>query len=96
METPTGFIPAQDQGYLIGVIQMPPGSSLQRTDAVLREAQKIALANPASAGTVAFAGFDGATFTNAPNTAAMFVTLKPQSERVDATRSPCSSAKSSP
>ena len=42
-ETPTGFIPAQDQGYLIGVIQMPPGSSLQRTDAVLRQAQQIAL-----------------------------------------------------
>ena len=34
--TPTGFIPAQDQGYLIGVIQMPPGSTLERTDAVLQ------------------------------------------------------------
>ncbi|UAK24883.1 efflux RND transporter permease subunit [Sphingomonas nostoxanthinifaciens] len=79
--TPTGFIPAQDQGYLIGVIQMPPGASLQRTDEVLRAAQKIALANPATENTVAFAGFDGATFTNAPNTAAMFVALKPQKDR---------------
>src|SRR5689334_16050058 len=62
--TPTGFIPAQDQGYLIGVIQMPPGSSLQRTDEVLREAQKIALKHPDARATVAFAGLDGATFTN--------------------------------
>ncbi|MBC7495709.1 MAG: efflux RND transporter permease subunit, partial [Sphingomonadaceae bacterium] len=34
--TPSGFIPAQDQGYLIGVVQMPPGSTLQRTTAVLQ------------------------------------------------------------
>ena len=82
--TPTGFIPAQDQGYLIGIVQLPPGSSLQRTTEVLGEAQKIALANPAAAGTVAFAGLDGATFTNAPNAAAMFVPLKPHKERADA------------
>jgi hypothetical protein len=36
--TPTGFIPPQDQGYLIAVIQLPPGASLARTDATLREA----------------------------------------------------------
>jgi hydrophobe/amphiphile efflux-1 (HAE1) family protein len=83
-ETPTGFIPAQDQGYLIAVLQMPPGTSLERTTEALEQAQKIALANPATASTVAFAGFDGATFTNAPNTAAMFVSMKPKGERADA------------
>jgi len=30
---PTGFIPQLDQGYLITVLQLPPGSSLARTDA---------------------------------------------------------------
>jgi hydrophobe/amphiphile efflux-1 (HAE1) family protein len=84
--TPVGFIPAQDQGYLIGVIQMPPGASLQRTDEVLRQAQKIALKNPGVLGTVAFAGFDGATFTNAPNAAAMFVPLKEQGDRESAAK----------
>jgi hydrophobe/amphiphile efflux-1 (HAE1) family protein len=79
--TPTGFIPAQDQGYLIGIVQMPPGSSLQRTTEVLQQAQAIALKNSASEATVAFAGFDGATFTNAPNAAAMFVALKPHGDR---------------
>ena len=79
--TPTGFIPAQDQGYLIGVIQMPPGASLQRTDEVLRQAQQIALKHPGARDTVAFAGLDGATFTNAPNAATMFVALKPREQR---------------
>ena len=35
---PTGFIPQQDQGYLITVIQLPPGASLARTDAVVQRA----------------------------------------------------------
>ncbi|WP_073978115.1 efflux RND transporter permease subunit, partial [Erythrobacter donghaensis] len=83
-ETPTGFIPAQDQGYLIAVLQMPPGTSLERTTEALEQAQKIALANPATANTVAFGGFDGATFTNAPNAAAMFISLKPKGERASA------------
>ena len=83
-ETPTGFIPAQDQGYLIGVVQMPPGSSLQRTDEVLRQAQQIALKNPATRATVAFAGLDGATFTNAPNAGTMFAALQPQEQRASA------------
>jgi HAE1 family hydrophobic/amphiphilic exporter-1 len=81
VETPTGFIPAQDQGYLIGVIQTPPGASLQRTTQVLAEAQRIALKTPGVNGTLAFAGFDGASFTNAPNSGAMFVTLAPKDER---------------
>ena len=64
---PTGFIPEQDQGYLITVIQLPPGASLARTDAVVREAAKIILDTPGVEHAVPFAGFDGATFTNAPN-----------------------------
>ena len=82
--TPTGFIPAQDQGYLIVAAQLPPGASLQRTTDVLLHAQQIALANKATNATVAFAGLDGATFTTAPNAAAMFIALKPSSERLHA------------
>jgi HAE1 family hydrophobic/amphiphilic exporter-1 len=79
--TPTGFIPAQDQGYLIGVVQMPPGASLQRTDAVARQAAGIVAKNDGVADSLAFAGFDGATFTTAPNAAAVFITLKNQKDR---------------
>jgi hydrophobe/amphiphile efflux-1 (HAE1) family protein len=81
---PAGFIPEQDQGYLITAIQLPPGSSMERTDAVVREATKRALSVEGTAHTAGFAGFDGATFTNAPNSGAIFVTLKPFEERVAA------------
>ena len=79
---PTGFIPEQDQGYLITVIQLPPGSAMDRTDKVVREATRRALSVPGTANTAGFAGFDGATFTNAPNSGAIFVTLAPFAERV--------------
>ncbi|MEM1345874.1 MAG: efflux RND transporter permease subunit, partial [Pseudomonadota bacterium] len=73
---PTGFIPAQDQGYLITVVQLPAGSSLARTDAVARQASELILGHPAVENTVAIAGLDGATFTNAPNAAVIFVPMK--------------------
>ena len=73
--TPTGFIPAQDQGYLIGVIQMPPGASLERTDALLHttiaQSRRIGGVNHV----VAIAGLDGASFSNAPNAATLFLAL---------------------
>ena len=34
---PTDFIPQQDQGYLITVVQLPPGATLDRTEDVVRE-----------------------------------------------------------
>jgi HAE1 family hydrophobic/amphiphilic exporter-1 len=81
VNTPTGFVPAQDQGYLITVVQLPPGASLERTDAVVREAIGALLDLPHVAHAVGFAGFDGATFTNAPNAGAIFTILDPFAER---------------
>ena len=80
--TPSGFIPPLDRGYFIAAISLPPGSSLERTDRVVRRASEILLSRPGVANAVAFAGFDGATFTNAPNTGVVFVPLKPFEERV--------------
>jgi hydrophobe/amphiphile efflux-1 (HAE1) family protein len=74
-KTPTGFIPAVDRGYLIIITQLPPGSALQRTDEVNRRAVEIALKTPGITSAVNFVGFSGATFTNAPNSAAIFVVL---------------------
>jgi hydrophobe/amphiphile efflux-1 (HAE1) family protein len=82
--TPAGFIPQLDRGYFIAVFSLPPGSSLDRTDRVVREASDILLSRPGVANTVMFAGFDGATFTRAPNLGVIFVTLKPFEERVKA------------
>lgn len=75
-EVPTGFIPPQDQGYFIVSIQLPPGASLSRTDAVVQEAVDILLDMDGVENAVAFAGFAGATFTNASNAAAIFPVLE--------------------
>ncbi len=79
--TPVGFIPQLDRGYLIAVIQLPPGASLARTDEVNRRAAEIARQVPGVAGAVNVVGFSGATFTNAPNAGALFVVLEPFSQR---------------
>jgi HAE1 family hydrophobic/amphiphilic exporter-1 len=79
---PRGFIPTLDQGYAIVVIQLPDGSSLSRTDAVVQRASKIMQETPGVQHASAFAGFSGATFTNATNAAAIFAVFKPFEERV--------------
>jgi multidrug efflux pump len=78
---PTGFIPAQDKGYYIVDVQLPPGASLERTDAVVRRASDTILDVPGVEHAVGFAGFSGATFSNLSNAGAVFVTLKPFDER---------------
>jgi hydrophobe/amphiphile efflux-1 (HAE1) family protein len=80
-KTPVGFIPQVDRGYLITVIQLPPGASLARTDEVHKRAIDIALSTPGVAHGVNFVGFNGATFTNAPNSGAIFLTLDPWEQR---------------
>ena len=84
--TPTGFIPPQDQGYLIISLQLPPGSSLSRTDAVMREVRDKALAIDGIEHAVCFAGFSGASRTNSSSAAAIFTPLAPFAERVEAGR----------
>ena len=79
--TPTGFIPQQDQGYLIVVVQLPSGSALARTTTVVREAARRAGEVDGVANAVIISGFDGSTFTNTSNGAVMFLTLKPFAER---------------
>ena len=78
---PGGFIPQQDQGYLICIIELPKGASLERTDVVVQKATKIAQQNPGITNVVAIAGLSAATFTTASNSAAMFVLLKPFEKR---------------
>jgi hydrophobe/amphiphile efflux-1 (HAE1) family protein len=80
-QTPVGFIPQVDGGYLIVVVQLPPGAALSRTDDVQQRALDIALEVPGVAHGVNVVGFSGATFTNAPNAGAIFLTLKPFEER---------------
>ncbi|TAJ74814.1 MAG: efflux RND transporter permease subunit [Phenylobacterium sp.] len=79
--TPTGFIPAQDQGYFIAVVQLPPGSSLARTDKLVRQVVDTAMDTKGVEHAAAFVGLDGTTFTNAPNAGTIFLPLTPFHER---------------
>jgi hydrophobe/amphiphile efflux-1 (HAE1) family protein len=75
LRVPVGFIPQQDQGYLIVSVQLPDGASLNRTDEVVRKAVNLAQEVPGITGVVSFAGFSGATRTNSSNAGAIFTRL---------------------
>src|SRR6202795_1386695 len=44
--TPSGFIPSLDRAYFIAAITLPPGATLERTDAVVRKAADLLLKRP--------------------------------------------------
>ena len=68
----TGFIPEQDQGYLISVVQLPPGSTLARTEKVIQRGTDIMLRTKGVEHVAPFAGLDATTFTIAPNAGTIF------------------------
>jgi hydrophobe/amphiphile efflux-1 (HAE1) family protein len=80
-KTPIGFIPQVDRGYLIVVLQLPAGSSLSRTDEIQQRVVDVCLKTPGVAHAVNIVGFNGATFTQAPNSGAVFLTLEPWDKR---------------
>src|SRR5690606_20326235 len=73
---PKGFIPAMDQQYFITLVQLPPGSSLSRTDAVVQNVLDIALEIEGVENAISFTGLDASSFTNASNSAVVFLPLE--------------------
>ena len=82
-QVPTGFIPPQDQGYVIMAIQMPPGASLDRTDEMTRRVTEMALEIDGVTDAVSFVGFSGATRANSSNAAAIFPVLENAASRAE-------------
>jgi len=76
---PTGFVPDEDQGYLIIVMQAPAGASLEYTKAIGKQVTDLVSGEPEVWGTFAVAGFGFSG--SAPNQGLTFVTLKPYSQR---------------
>ncbi len=72
---PGGFIPQQDKQYLVAIAQLPDASSLDRTEAVVKEMEAIALATPGVKHTVSFPGLSVNGFANSANSGIVFVTL---------------------
>jgi len=76
---PRGFVPEEDQGYLITVVQAPPGASLEYTTNIGRQVEAELIKIPEVGGVFAVSGFSFSG--SAPNRALVFATLKPLTER---------------
>jgi HAE1 family hydrophobic/amphiphilic exporter-1 len=75
--TPTGFIPAQDQGQFLISLAMPPGASLDRTDTIMRDVSRRLLASPTTAAASIYAGVDATTNTTNSSTGQAYLMTQP-------------------
>ena len=72
---PTGFIPQEDQGYFMVIVQAPPGSSLNYTTALAERAEAVVAQNPGVGGLFAVVGFSLAGSSS--NAGMMFINTSP-------------------
>jgi hydrophobe/amphiphile efflux-1 (HAE1) family protein len=80
-KVPTGFIPQQDQGYLILYAQLPDAASLSRTQEVVQQASKIVMKTEGVNHIIAYAGYSFLAGANQSNVATMFARLAPFEQR---------------
>ena len=80
-KVPVSYVPAQDKAYLIAFAQLPPGSTLDRTEAIMKRMGDIGLKDPAVANAVQFPGLSIAGFSSSPSEGIVFFPLKPFAER---------------
>ncbi|WP_020468123.1 efflux RND transporter permease subunit [Zavarzinella formosa] len=85
--TPSGFIPPQDKGYLLVNVQLPDSASVTRTEQVMRRIETIAREMPGVSHTVAIGGQSVQLGANAPNFGTVYVMLDPFGDRLESDRS---------
>ena len=78
---PGGFVPEEDQGYVLVNAMLPDASSLERTDAVMRKVENILAQNEGVEGYNTISGFSLLTGAYSSNMGFFFVQLKPWEER---------------
>ena len=82
-QLPTGFLPTEDQGYLLVHVQLPDAASQERTSEVLDQIDEVVAGTEGVADWVIFGGYNLIDGTASSNTAIVFVTLTPWEERKD-------------
>jgi len=80
---PTGFLPIEDQGYVMASIQLPDAASLERSQAVLERIDGILKKTPGIQEWVSLGGYSLIDATNASNMATVFIIMTPWEERTD-------------
>lgn len=78
---PSGFIPAEDQGMIYAIVQTPPGATLERTNDIARELQKITEEVEGVESVSALAGYEVLTEGRGSNAGTCLINLKSWSER---------------
>ncbi len=78
---PTSFLPEEDMGYAYVNLSLPPGASLQRTNAVAHRIEHILVSTPGVRYVTSVVGFSLLSYVQATNSAFFFVTLQPWSSR---------------
>jgi HAE1 family hydrophobic/amphiphilic exporter-1 len=77
---PVGFVPSEDSGIVMGMVTLPPGSSLERTDSIMKETVKKAESIPSVISVTSITGMSFIAGTGSPY-ASMIIKLKPWDER---------------
>ncbi|SIN94541.1 efflux RND transporter permease subunit [Chitinophaga niabensis] len=80
-KTPSGFIPTEDQGFIVYAVNMPPGSSLERTRKVIEKLEKEMKSLEATHTYLSVAGFNFLTNSSSSSSAVGFVKMKPHKDR---------------
>ncbi len=80
-QIPGGFVPEEDQGYIMVNAQLPDAASLERTDAAMKKAEQILEKNKAIDGFNTISGYSLLTSAYSSNMGFFFVQLKPWEER---------------
>ena len=80
-KVPTGFIPGQDKLYLVSVVQLPPGATIDRTEEIVKQVAEIGLKDPGVEGALQFAGMSPNNYNTQTNSGLVFFALKPFKDR---------------
>jgi hydrophobe/amphiphile efflux-1 (HAE1) family protein len=83
-QTPTGFLPEEDQGAFFIAVQLPDGASVARTRAVVQQVEGLVRPMPQVEGVLSIVGFSLLDGGNQPNAAFVVVRLKPFQDRLAA------------
>jgi HAE1 family hydrophobic/amphiphilic exporter-1 len=78
---PGGFVPEEDQGYFLVNVQLPDAASLERTDQVTRQVEKILMETEGVSAVTAVGGYSLLTAALSPNNAFLFISLDHWEER---------------
>jgi HAE1 family hydrophobic/amphiphilic exporter-1 len=78
---PTGFLPTEDQGYLLANVQLPDSASLERTQEVLDSIDGILKETPGVRDWVSLGGYSVIDGTNASNAATLYIIMEPWDAR---------------